>query len=283
MTINLGLPKGRMASGVDALLADAGIVVRSSDRAYRATLSIEGFNAKLLKPQNIVGLLDSGALDLGFAGADWIAEQKSDAVLLVDTGLDPVRIVVAGPEGAALPPPSARGVRIASEFEYLTTRWLADNNIDGIFVRSYGATEVFPPDDADLIIDVAASGATLRANQLVVLDDVMESRTGLYASPTALADPTKRKQIDDFVLLIESVLRARRQVMITMNVDADRLEALLGVLPSMSAPTVSSLAGRAGYAVNTVVARSALITLVPEITRIGGRDLIATELFLVVP
>ena len=214
----LGLPKGRMEHGVLTLLADAGIRVRPSARGYRPDVSLPGAEAKLLKPQNIVEMLALGSRDVGFAGADWVAELEVDVVELLDTGLDPVQLVVAAPaallENGRLP---ARRLVIASEYERLTRRWIAARAVCAEFVRSYGATEVFPPEDADVIVDNTATGATLEANGLAIVDVLMRSSTRLYANRAAFEDPPRRRFIDDLVLLINSVLEARRRVMLEVN------------------------------------------------------------------
>ena len=164
--LHLALPKGRMQEGVFALLRDAGVAVRTGARGYRPTVGLPATEAKILKPQNIVEMLDAGSRDLGFAGADWVAEKGADLVEVLDLALDPVRVVAAAPVAlldadGALP---ARPLVVASEYERLTTAWVADQGLEARFVRSYGATEVLPPEDADLIVDNTATGATLAAN-----------------------------------------------------------------------------------------------------------------------
>src|SRR5438876_1034000 len=167
----LGLPKGRMEQAVLTLLADAGIRVRPSARGYRPDVSLAGAEAKMLKPQNIVEMLALGSRDVGFAGADWVAELEANVVDLLDTGLDPVQVVAATPKtllvDGHLP---ARRLVVASEYERLARRWIAERGLSAECVRSYGATEVFPPEDADVIVDNTATGATLEANGLVVAD-----------------------------------------------------------------------------------------------------------------
>ncbi len=170
--LRLALPKGRMQDGVFALLEGAGIQVRAGTRSYQPALSAPGYAAKILKPQNIVEMLHLGSRDAGFAGADWVAELDADVVEVLDTGLDPVHLVAAAPaalfEAGGLP---SRRLIFASEYERLTTRWIAARGLDATCVRSYGATEVFPPEDADAIVDNTATGATLAAHGLVVFDE----------------------------------------------------------------------------------------------------------------
>lgn len=283
-TIRLALPKGRMQDGVLTLLADAGIQVRASERGYRPTMSLPGFEAKILKPQTIVEMLGVGSRDIGFAGADWVAELGVELTELLDTGLDPVRLVAAAPadllEDGRLP---GRHLVVASEMERLTREWIVAQGLDARFVRSYGATEVFPPEDADLIVDVAASGATLEANKLVVIDQLLSSSTRLYANPTALRDPLKLEAVDRLVLVLRSVLEARRRVMVEVNVPEELLEAVIEVLPCMREPTLSPLHGGAGYAVKAAVPWEQLPEVIPEVKRRGGTDVVVTRLAQIVP
>ncbi len=282
----LGLPKGRMETGVLALLADAGIRVRPSARGYRPEVSLPGAEAKLLKPQNIVEMLALGSRDVGFAGADWVAELEADVVELLDTGLDPVQLVAAAPaallESGQLPAPTRRLV-VASEYERLTRRWIAARGICAEFVRSYGATEVFPPEDADVIVDNTATGATLEANGLAVVDVLLRSSTRLYANRAAFDDPVRRRSIDDLVLLINSVLEARRRVMLEVNASAGCLDAVVAVLPSMRQATVAPLFGNGGYAVKAAVPRELLAQVIPAVKAAGGTDVVVSALSQIVP
>ncbi len=282
--VRLALPKGRMQEGVLGLLADAGIRVRTTGRGYRPGVSLPGFEAKILKPQNIIEMLAHGSRDLGFAGADWVAELELELVSLLDTGLDPVTMVAAAPSellvDGRLP---ERRLVVASEYGRLTADWIARQRLGATVVRSYGATEVFPPEDADLIVDLRATGATLGANKLVVVDELMTSSTRLYASRQAMDDPKKRERIESLVLLLESVLEARRRVMLEVNVPAEALDAVIAVLPCMREPTMSPLHGGKGYAVKAAVPREDLPRVIPEIKRRGGTDIVVMQLAQIVP
>src|SRR5512145_91733 len=282
----LGLPKGRMENGVLTLLSDAGIRVRPSARGYRPDVSLRGAEAKLLKPQNIVEMLVLGSRDAGFAGADWVAELEADVVELLDTGLDPVQLVAAAPvallDNGRLPRLDRRLV-VASEYERLTRGWIGAKGLCAEFVRSYGATEVFPPEDADIIVDNTATGATLEANGLAIVDVLMHSSTRLYAHRAALDDPVRRRYIDDLVLLIGSVLEARRRVMLEVNASAACLDAVVAVLPSMRQATVAPLFGNGGYAVKAAVPRDSLPQVIPAVKAAGGTDVVVSTLSQIVP
>lgn len=287
-TLRLGLPKGRMAEGVNRLLADAGLDVVSSGRDYRPSLRVEGFEVKILKPQNIVEMLHAGSRDIGFAGADWVAELNAGVVELLDTGLDPVRLVAAAPPSMLDAEGRLRADRsrllIASEYERLTRLWIAERHLRGAkFVHSYGATEVFPPEDADCIVDNTATGSTLRANNLVIFDQLMRSSTRLYANPHVLEDPTQRTRVETFVTLLRSVLEARQRVLIEINVATDRLARVVEILPCMRQPTIAALNADAGYAVKAAVRRDLLPTLIPLIKERGGTDIVVSQVAQIVP
>lgn len=282
--LRLGLPKGRMEQAVLTLLADAGIRVTPGARGYRPHVSLGDTEAKLLKPQNILEMLALGSRDVGFAGADWATELAADVVELLDTGLDPVQVVAAASPAllaeGRLPP---RRLVIASEYERLTRRWIGERELSAEFVRSYGATEVFPPEDADVIVDNTATGATLEANGLAVVDELMRSSTRMYANRAALDDPGRRGRIDDLLLLVNSVLEARRRVMLELNATAACLDAVVAVLPSMRHATVAPLFGNGGYAVKAAVPRDCLPHVIPAVKAAGGTDVVVSALSQIVP
>ena len=229
-------------------------------------------------------MLHAGSRDVGFAGADWVRELAADVVEVLDTGLDAVRLVVAAPasllKDGRLPD---RPLVVASEYERLTRAWIKSRGLTARFVRSYGATEVFPPEDADCIVDIAASGETLRAQSLVVVEELMTSSTRLCASQQAMADPARRRAIERLALLLRSVLDARQRVMVEVNVGAGALEELVAMLPCMREPTVAQLHGGAGYAVKVAVPRADLPLLIPEIKARGGTDIVVTQLAQIIP
>lgn len=282
--IHLALPKGRIQSGVEALLADAGMRLHAGPRGYRPMISVDGFEVKLLKPQNIVEMLAAGTRDVGFAGADWVAEKSADLVELLDTELDPVKVVAAAPESllvdGALP---SRPLVVASELERLSGKWIAERGLDATLVRSYGATEVFPPEDADVIVDIAATGQTLAANGLVVVEELMASSTRLYASRRAMDDPVKKEAIEGLALSIQSVLQARGRAMVELNVAPDDVESVIEILPCMREPTIATLHGSAGLAVKAAVPRGELPGLIPLLKNRGATDIVVSSLEQIVP
>jgi len=273
-----------MQEAVGALLADARIPVRAGARGYRPRLPLPGFETKLLKPQNVVEMLHQGSRDVGFAGADWVVELGAELVELLDTGLDPVRIVAAGPqELAAVDGLRGRRLVVASEYERLAGDWIAERGIDAIRVRSFGATEAFPPEDADVIVDNTATGSTLRANGLVVIDELLRSSTRLYANPRALDEPRVRDGVQELVLLLRSVLDARRRVLLEVNVPREALDTICRMLPCMRQPTVATLHAGGGFAVKAAVPRDELPRLVPLLKARGGSDIVVSSPAQIVP
>ena len=283
-TLRLALPKGRMQDAVLALLANAGIRVTPTARGYRPAVSLSDCEAKILKHQNIVEMLELGSRDVGFAGADWVEELDADVVELMDTGLDPVSVVAAAPAGLFdRLDEIGRPLVVASEYETLTKAWIARRDLDAEFVRSFGATEVFPPEDADVIVDNTATGSTLRANDLEIVDTVITSSTRLYASPQAMEHDVKRERIEDLSLLLRSVLDARKRVMIEVNAPEGCLDEVVSLLPCMREATVSPLFGNSGYAVKAAVLTDELHEIIPAIKAAGGTDVVVTSIAQIVP
>ncbi|MFK7760260.1 MAG: ATP phosphoribosyltransferase [Phycisphaerales bacterium] len=282
-TIKFAIPKGRMYDGVSQLLKEAGIKIGSTARDYRPSISLPDMSVKILKPRAIVEMLDLGSRDLGFAGADWVSEDNADLVELLDTGLDRVRLVAAAPNALVpdgkLPKraPKDSPLLIASEYVNITQRWINEQNMNAKLIRSYGATEVLPPEDADCIVDNTATGSTLSANNLKIVDDLMVSTTRIYASKQAMDDPRKRERINQFVLLVSSVLEARNRVMLELNVSGADLDAVINILPSMRMPTVSPMHGCDGFAVKAAVLKEQIPAVIPAIKSVGGTDIVVTK------
>lgn len=280
----LGLPKGRMESSVLKLLSEAGIRVEGSERGYRPSISLPDTAAKTMKPQNIIEMLSLGRRDAGFAGADWVKELHADVVEVLDTGCDRVQLVAAIPaelvSDGKLPD---QRLTVCSEYERIARSWIRRQSIEAEFVRSYGATEVFPPEDADLIIDNVATGATLKANGLVIYDTIMQSSTRLFASRAAMRDPAKRERIDALRLVLESVIQARLRVMLEINASPEKLDRLVSLLPCMREATIAPLFGDSGFAIRAAVPRDELPRILPALKDAGGTDIVVSSIAQIVP
>lgn len=282
--LKLAVPKGRMYENVARLLDQAGLRLESTARSYRPAIAQPGYEVKLLKPRAVIEMLGQGTRDVGFAGADWVLEIGADVVEVLDTGVDGVRLIAAAPEAILvdghLP---RRPIVVASEYARLAAGWIESRWLDAKLIVSYGATEVLPPEDADCIVDNTATGATLAANGLTIIDEILTSSTRLYASKQAMQDGAKRERIERFAMLIGSVLEARRRVMLEVNVSRDRLDAIVRALPCMREPTVAKLMSDEGFAVKVAVPRSMLPKLIPMVKALGGTDIVVTTPEQIVP
>ncbi len=283
-TVRLALPKGRMFDQVISLLNEAGITFKQSARGYRPIISLPNYSTKILKPRNVISMLVAGARDVGFAGADWIEEINADLVELLDTGMNPVRLVVAAPtqllENGKLP---NRKLIIASEYPNLAQKWIDEKGLDAKVLTTFGATEVFPPEDADCIIDNTATGSTLRANGLEIIDEILTSSTRFYAGRDSLENATKREQVDNFVMFLRSAMEARSRVMMDLNVAKENLDAVMDCLPAMRQPTVSSLSDGGWFAIRSALLRSELVEVIPKLKAAGAFDIVTTAAEQIIP
>lgn len=274
MSVKMVIPKGRMFESVKRLLDDSGIQLAANSRNYRPSCSDANLEIKLLKSQNIPQLVGIGQHDCGFAGRDWIAEQQADVESLLDLGLDPVRIVASIPEDWDWQQLQKRPLIAVSEYRNLCSQFLDGLGVRYTFVRSYGATEVFPPEDGDLIVDNTSTGTTLVENRLKIVATIMQSSTQFIANKRALDDPAKRSAIENMALIFRSVLDGRSRVLLEMNCPDERLAELVELLPAMKAPSVAKLYGDSGFAVKAAVPRNQVKELVPRLRLAGATDIL---------
>jgi len=281
--LRLLIPKGRIFDGVVRLLSEAGFPVSLADRTYRPALGAPWLDAKIMKPQSVGELLELGSHDAGFTGVDWIRESGARVEELVDLGLDRVRIVAAVPASLGEEELRSRPIVVATEYASLAAAWLGGRGYRHRVLRTYGATEVFPPDDADMIVDNTSSGQTLRDNGLRIVDTLLESSTRFVASPAAMACPQKRGRVEELAMLFRAVLDGRERVMLEMNIPRDGLERMTRELPAMRSPTVAPLFGDVGYAVKIAVKRGEVPSLIPTLKRLGALDIVEYDLRKAVP
>jgi ATP phosphoribosyltransferase len=281
--LRIVIPKGRIFDNVAQLFSDAGFPIYLADRTYRPVIGADWLDAKIMKPQNVGELLELGSHDAGFTGTDWIQESGANVEEILDLGLDRVRIVAAIPAGVTEAALKAKKVVVATEYVNLAERWLKARGYAYRILRTYGATEVFPPDDADMIIDNTSSGQTLRDNGLTVIAALLESSTCFVASGAALADPGKRRRIEELAMLFKAVMDGRDRVMLEMNVSRENFDGLVTGLPSMRSPTVAPLCGSDGFAVKIAVKKSEVPDLIPRLKQLGAEDIVEYDLRKVVP
>ncbi len=277
------IPKGRIYDSVANLFSEAGIPISLSDRTYRPTIAIDWLEGKVMKPQNVGELLELGSHDVGFTGRDWLQETEAEVEEILDLGFDTVRIVAAVPVNMDEATLRHKKLVVATEYLHLAERWLQSCGYTYRILRTYGATEVFPPDDADMIVDNTSTGQTLKDNGLRIVATIMESSTWFVASKAAMADPEKKAKIEELTMLFKAVLDGREKVMLEMNVDKIRFPELVAAIPAMRSPTIAPLYGDEGYAVKVAVSRNEVPYLIPELKKLGATDIVEYELRKVVP
>jgi ATP phosphoribosyltransferase len=289
--LKLVLPKGSLERATLALFEAADLNVRRSSQVeYKASIADPRIDeVRILRPQEIPRYVADGLFDLGIAGRDWVEETESDVVVLGEleyskASANPFRIVVAVADDSPwdkvedLPD----GVRVSTEYPGLTRRFFAERGVRADVRLSYGATEAKVPDIVDCVVDGTETGRALRAANLRIIGEVLASFTALIANPASHADPAKRQAMLQLKVLLDGVLEARGKVLVKLNVGGDRLAEVIRLVPSMKAPTVSELFGQGGYAVETVVAKSVVNTLIPALKDAGATDIIELPLAKIV-
>ena len=281
--LSLVLPKGSLEAATLSLFESADLTVRrGSDRDYHAAIDDPRIErVSLLRPQEIPQYVEQGLFDLGITGRDWITETHADVHSITELEYskatsNPVRIVLAVPKdhpatrGDELP----AGTRVSTEFPDLTRRYFEKAGIDVVIVPSYGATEAKVPDIVDAIVDLTETGSSLRKHGLKVIETLLTSRTELITNATAWADEEKRAAMEDVATLLLGAINARGKVLLKLNVADDRLDPVLAQLPAMTSPTVTALATGGFHAVETVVPKAGVNTLIPALKAAGARDIL---------
>ena len=281
--LKLVLPKGSLEKATLALFGDADLAVhRASEVDYKATVDDPRIDAvRILRPQEIARYVAEGLFDIGITGRDWIEETASEVVSLGELHYSkatarPVSIVLAVAEAddAQSVADLADGVRVATEYPELTRRFLEKHGIAADIRLSYGATEAKVPEIVDVVVELTETGRALKAAGLRVIETILVSHTELIANPAAYDDPEKRHAMGQLHTLLQGTLEARGRVLVKLNVGAAELDSVIGFLPSLRSPTVSKLFGVDAYAVETVVPKDQINTLIPALKDHGATDII---------
>jgi ATP phosphoribosyltransferase len=277
------LPKGSLEKATLALFDDADLAVRrASDVDYKASVDDPRVESvRILRPQEIGRYVAEGLFDLGITGRDWIEETAAEVVSLGELHYSkatarPVSIVlaVANDDPATSVADLRDGVRVATEYPELTRRFLEKQGIAADIRLSYGATEAKVPEIVDVVVELTETGRALKAAGLRVIETILVSHTELIANPAAWEDPAKRHAMIQLHTLLQGTLEARGRVLVKLNVSADDLDAVIALLPSLRSPTVSKLFGADAYAVETVVPKDLINTLIPALKDHGATDII---------
>ncbi len=288
MKLRLGIPKGSLQEATLQLFARAGLNVYTSPRSYFAATDDPQIECMLIRAQEMARYVEHGVLDAGLTGYDWVVESGLDVVKVADLvyakqSRGKVRWVLAVPEESDYRrPEDLANCIIATELVSVTRRYFAERDIPVSVEFSWGATEVKPPMLADAIVEVTETGSSLRANRLRILETVLESNTQVIANPKAWQEPCKRQKIENLALMLGGAIAAQGRVGLMLNVEKQRLEAVLAVLPALRRPTISALSEQDWVAVNTVIEENAAREIIPRLKAAGGEGIVEYPLNKVV-
>jgi ATP phosphoribosyltransferase len=289
--LRLVLPKGSLERATLELFEMADLPVRrGSDVDYKGSVPDPRIaQVSILRPQEIPRYVADGLFDLGITGRDWIEETASEVVSLGELHYSkatarPIRVVLAvaadGPvqDVRQLPP----GVRVHTEYPELTRRYLEKQGVEAEVTLSYGATEAKVPDIADAVVEITETGRALKAAGLRIVDTILVSFTELIANPAAYDQADKRHAMEQILTLLQGTLEARGKVLVKLNVGEADLAAVIELLPALRSPTVSKLFGEDSYAVESVVPKVEINTLIPALKDHGASDIIEVPLAKIV-
>jgi len=300
--VRFAIPKGHLAEATFRTLERAGYIISGTERTYRPTINDPRIDLKILRPQEIPIFVSEGLQDVGITGLDWIKETHAEVEVLVDLEYSRAKLVVAVPKSFTainslsdlLEQFIRQGgiLKISTEYLNLSAEYLKANPVyqgafgdtDPVTVTpwwrrgenqkvniylSFGATEAKPPEDADAIVEVAETGASLEQNDLKVIETIMESTAVLIGNKDSIGDEAKREKIYDILTLLKGVIDARKKLHIFVNVSKENLSELLKMLPALKGPTVSPLSDRNWYSVNTIIEKERFLQLIPTLRKLA--------------
>lgn len=278
--LKLGLPAGSLQEATAKLFAAAGYKLSFSNRSYYPTIDDPEIECTLVRAQEMPRYVQDGSFDCGLTGYDWVQENGADVEELAELVFSkasrrPVRWVLAVPNDSPIREvKDLEGKRIATEIVNLTQRWLASQGVKALVEFSWGATEVKPPRLADAIVEATETGSSLRANNLRVIAEVLQSTTRFIANKSAASDPWKRQKMDDLILMLRGAMAAEGQVGLMMNVRRADLPAVIAILPALKKPTIASLSDEDWVAVNTVLDEDTVRHIVPSLKKAGASGIV---------
>jgi ATP phosphoribosyltransferase len=289
--ITIALPKGSLEAQTLQLFREADLEVKRTARDYNPRIDDQRIGkVKILRPQEIPTYVERGYFDVGISGLDWVRETESDVVEVANlsyskAGEGNVRIVVAVHHDEPLETVAQirNDSRVTTEYPNLTKKFFESLGIPVQLFHSFGASEAKVPDLMDVVVDLTETGTTLRQNGLKIIGQIMESYTVIVANKASWEDPLKRREIEEITTLLFGVIEARHKVLLTMNVPAQSMERIVAALPAMKKPTVSRLHGIDYYSIQTVVPKSAVNRLIPQLKAYGAEDILEIPIAKIVP
>jgi ATP phosphoribosyltransferase len=280
MKLKLGIPKGSLETATVDLFRRAGYQIGVSSRSYFPTIDDPEIECMLIRAQEMARYVQDGILDAGLTGRDWVEENDAKVETVADliyskVSFGKVRWVLAVPESSSINSvKDLEGKVVATELVGATKRYLAKHGVTAKVEFSWGATEVKPPQLADAIVEVTETGSSLRANKLRIVETLMESNTQLIANKQSWQDAAKRKKLEDMKMLLEGAINALGKVGLMLNVEKANLQSVLGVLPALKRPTISSLSDDGWLAVNTILDETTVRTIIPRLKEAGAQGIV---------
>src|SRR5436305_30840 len=275
-TLKLGLPAGSLQEATADLFRKAGYKITFASRSYYPAIDDPDIHCTLIRAQEMARYVEDGSLDCGLTGYDWIVENDATVVELAELVFSkvsrrPVRWVLAVPNDSPIrEPKDLQGKRIATEVVNITRRWLESHGVTAHVEFSWGATEVKPPKLADAIVEVTETGSSLKANNLRIVCDLLQSTTRFICNEKAFADPWKREKMDDLVLMLQGAMAAEGKVGLMMNVRKADLPAVLAILPALQKPTLSALSDPEWADVMTIIDEDTVRHIIPRLKAAGA-------------
>jgi ATP phosphoribosyltransferase len=283
--LKLGIPKGSLEKSTIALFEKSGWRISVNSRSYFPDINDKTIQCSILRAQEMSRYVENGTIDVGLTGKDWIEENESDVVVVDDlvyskVSQNPARWVLAVPADSDIKDlKDLQGKKISTELVNFTVRYFKERNIDVDVEFSWGATEAKAVSGlADAIVEVTETGSTIKAHGLKIIHELMQSNTQLIANRSAYKDEWKRDKIAQISLLLKGALKAENMVGLKMNVPEEKLEGVIGILPSLNAPTVAHLYKSTWTSVETVVDSKSVRELIPRLLKAGAEGIIEYSL-----
>lgn len=287
--LRLGIPKGSLQEATIRLFHKAGYRITVGSRAYVPSIDDTELSGLLIRSQEMARYVEDEVLDAGICGRDWVLENNADVVEICELKYSkatnrPIRWVVAVPNESKITSiKQLKGKRIATELVGYTKRYLKKHGVNAEVEFSWGATEVKPPVLADAIVELTETGSSLRANNLRIVESILESVTVLVANKKAYKNPWKRKKLENIAMLLAGAITAEEKVGLKMNVPQDKLAQVLAKLPAMNAPTVASLSNENWQSVEVILDEKVVRDILPELKRAGAAGIVEYPLNKVIP
>ena len=284
----LGLPKGSLQDSTIKLFGKAGFNISVSSRSYRPSIDDEKLDGRFVRAQEVSRYVEHGYFDCGLTGQDWVKENDSDVVEVCSlvysrASNKPSKWVIAVPEASTVQTvKDLEGKRIATEVVNITRQYLKENGVNAEVEFSWGATEVKVPDLVDAIVDLTETGNSIRANNLRIVDTLLNTNTVLIANKVSWENPAKRKKIENIALLLTSAIEANSKVGLKLNIEKSKLEAILADLPALRNPTINRLTDESWVAIDTILDEKVVREIIPELKERGAEGIIEYPLNKVV-